>query len=259
MAPDAAVEGGTETILLVEDDPAVQATVADMLDGLGYRVLKAGNASAALGILKAEPSIALLFTDVVMPGPLRSTELAKQAVLLNPGIKVLFTSGYTQDAIVHGGRLDPGVHLLSKPYGRTDLARKLRELLPAGSAVGTTGSGLRIALAEDNEDFRMIAMEMLGMLGHRTIGFGRAEDALSAFKENAFDVLLTDISLPGMNGIELARAVLASQPSVRVVFISGHADLATEDVDFPFDMLAKPFTMQQLRLTLDQPAVLPAQ
>ncbi|MEC4720943.1 response regulator [Noviherbaspirillum sp. CPCC 100848] len=263
-APDSVIEGGTETILVVEDDPAVRATVVDMLGGLGYRVLLSGDASSALDILKAEPSIALLFTDVVMPGPLRSTELARQASLLNPGIKVLFTSGYTQDAIVHGGRLDPGVHLLSKPYGRTQLAHKLRELLsdgpvrtakPAGgfasASVLDAGTGLRIALAEDNDDFRVIAMEMLNMLGHRTIGFGRGEDALAAMHNNTIDVLLADISLPGMSGIELARAALVIQPALRVVFISGRADFHVRDFEFPCDMLAKPFTMQQLRQTLD--------
>src|SRR5690606_21450929 len=70
-----------------------------------------------------------LFTDVVMPGPLRSPELAQKAKLLFPDMAVLFTSGYTQNAIVHGGRLDPGVELLSKPYRREDLARKIRQVL----------------------------------------------------------------------------------------------------------------------------------
>lgn len=92
-------------------------------------MLKADHAAMALEILQSASSVDLLFTDVVMPGEMRSPERAKHAVKLFPQIKVLFTSGYTQDAIVHGGRLDPGVHLLSKPYGRDHLARKLREVL----------------------------------------------------------------------------------------------------------------------------------
>ena len=89
--------------------------------------------------------IDLLFTDVVMPGPVRSPELARQARLLLPDIEVLFTSGYTQNAIVHGGRLDPGVELLSKPYRREDLARKIRAMFDqeatggAGAHEGTGG------------------------------------------------------------------------------------------------------------------------
>lgn len=127
--PAGPVAGGTETILVVEDDIAVQATVVEMLASLGYRVLKAPNAESALVILKSGISIDLLFTDVVMPGTLRSPELAKQAKALIPGIAVLFTSGYAENVIVHGGRLDPGVHLISKPYRREDLAKKIRHLL----------------------------------------------------------------------------------------------------------------------------------
>jgi PAS domain S-box-containing protein len=123
------LRGGAETVLVVEDDMAVQATVVEMLGSMGYRVLKADNADSALGILKSGLPIDLLFTDVVMPGQLRSPELARQAKLLHPGIAVLFTSGYTQNAIVHGGRLDPGVELLSKPYGREQLAKKVRSVL----------------------------------------------------------------------------------------------------------------------------------
>jgi CheY-like chemotaxis protein len=124
-----AIVGGSETILVVEDDAAVQATVVALLGDLGYRVLKADDADSAIGILKSGLPIDLLFTDVVMPGRLRSPELARHARQLHPDIAVLFTSGYTQDAIVHGGRLDPGVELLSKPYRREQLARKLRQML----------------------------------------------------------------------------------------------------------------------------------
>ncbi|WP_304638648.1 ATP-binding protein [Pseudomonas sp.] len=127
-APSEAVqaEGGNETILVVEDDPDVQAAVIDQLAGLGYEVLRANDAQSALSILQSGIHVDLLFTDVVMPGPLRSTELARRARLLQPTIAVLFTSGYSQDAIMHDGRLDEGVELLSKPYRRDDLARQLR-------------------------------------------------------------------------------------------------------------------------------------
>jgi PAS domain S-box-containing protein len=128
----AAAASGTETILVVEDDLAVQRTVVEILSSLGYRVLKADNAESALVVLKSGLPIDLLFTDVVMPGELRSPELARQAKLLHPNIEVLFTSGYTQNAIVHGGRLDPGLQLLTKPYRREQLAAKIRQLLNKG-------------------------------------------------------------------------------------------------------------------------------
>ncbi|MEO1356187.1 MAG: PAS domain S-box protein, partial [Pseudomonadota bacterium] len=117
-----ALKHGNETILVVEDDAKVRETVVDLLSGLGYAVLKANNAEQALAVVESGVHIDLLFTDVVMPGALRSTEMVQRAVQTLPALKVLYTSGYTQNAIVHGGRLDPGVELLSKPYSRQQLA-----------------------------------------------------------------------------------------------------------------------------------------
>ena len=121
--------GGSETVLVVEDDAQVRETVVDLLTDLGYKVLKAPDAQSALSVIESGVPIDLLFTDVVMPGTLRSPELARRAKLAQPRIEVLFTSGYTENAIVHGGRLDPGVALLSKPYPREELARKIRQIL----------------------------------------------------------------------------------------------------------------------------------
>jgi PAS domain S-box-containing protein len=121
--------GGSETILIVEDDDQVRATAFEMLGDLGYRVLKASDAAGALHIIESGLSIDLLFTDVIMPGKLRSPELARKAKERQPHIAVLFTSGYTENAIVHGGRLDADVELLPKPYTREALARKVRQVL----------------------------------------------------------------------------------------------------------------------------------
>jgi CheY-like chemotaxis protein len=123
------IVGGTETVLVAEDDPAVRATVVDLLSELGYRVLKAKDAESALMIIDSGIAIDLLFTDVVMPGTLRSPVLARKARERLPNLAVLFTSGYTENAIVHGGRLDAGVELLAKPYTRDALARKIRLVL----------------------------------------------------------------------------------------------------------------------------------
>ena len=122
-------EGGSETILVVEDDDEVRLTVTDMLRDMGYKVLTARDAASAIPILESGVKIDLLFTDVVMPGPVRSPELARKARERIPDIGVLFTSGYTENAIVHGGRLDPGVNLLTKPYTRQMLATRIRDAL----------------------------------------------------------------------------------------------------------------------------------
>ncbi|HEY4318263.1 MAG TPA: PAS domain S-box protein [Herbaspirillum sp.] len=124
-----ATVGGSETILVAEDDAEVCATVVSMLTELGYQVLKVSDAAAALTVIESGARIDMLFTDVVMPGPLRSPELARKARERIPDLAVLFTSGYTQNAIVHGGKLDAGVELLGKPYTREALARKIRQVL----------------------------------------------------------------------------------------------------------------------------------
>jgi PAS domain S-box-containing protein len=129
-----AVLGGTEVILLVEDDDVVRATVTDMLADLGYQVLKARDADAAMTIIESGAPIDLLFTDVIMPGAFGAAELARRARARSPGLQVLFTSGYTDNAIIRSGRLDPGVEFLSKPYAQDELARMLRKLLSAGQA-----------------------------------------------------------------------------------------------------------------------------
>jgi signal transduction histidine kinase len=123
------VLGGAETVLVVEDDLEVRETTVALLADLGYRVLKAPDAAAGLAVIESGVAVDLLFTDVVMPGAMRSSDMARRAQELIPGLPVLYTSGYTENAIVHGGRLDPGVDLLAKPYTREALARKIRQLL----------------------------------------------------------------------------------------------------------------------------------
>jgi CheY-like chemotaxis protein len=255
----AAVVGGNETILVVEDDLAVQATVIDLLSGLGYKVLRANDAQSALSILQSGLHIDLLFTDVVMPGSLRSPDLARQAKQLLPSIAVLFTSGYTQNAIVHGGRLDPGVELLSKPYRLNDLARKIRQLLamrvlsqpvPERVTAGPDSIDVvtqQILILEDQPDLLSMACEMVEMLGYSARGYGRAEEALELLGRLRFDILLTDVNLPGMSGIEFAQEALRQQPGLQVIFMSGEGKVAT---DIRSTSLPKPFNLAQLKNVL---------
>ncbi len=120
---------GHETILLVEDNDLVRDYAREQLASLGYEVVEAANGPDALAIVHQRDDIDLLFTDVVMPGGMNGRQLAEQVQALRPDIKVLYTSGYTQNAIVHHGRLDAGVELLDKPYLRRELARRVRKLL----------------------------------------------------------------------------------------------------------------------------------
>jgi PAS domain S-box-containing protein len=120
---------GAETILVVEDDDALRAYTIEVLSELGYRIIAAPSAVAALDILDRGPQIDLLFTDVVMPGGVNGRQLADEAVRRRPGLRVLFTTGYTRNAIVHHGRLDPGVQMIGKPFSFDELGAKIRELL----------------------------------------------------------------------------------------------------------------------------------
>jgi signal transduction histidine kinase len=120
---------GTELVLVVEDEPDVRSFVVDMLHDLGYRVLDAANAHAALQILDRRNDISLLFTDVGLPGGVNGRQLAEQAKRRHPEIKILYTTGYARNAIVHQGRLDPGVELINKPFTYAALAARLREVL----------------------------------------------------------------------------------------------------------------------------------
>jgi len=187
------VKGGTETILVVEDDLNVQATVVGLLTELGYQVLRADNADMALAVLRAGVRCDLLFTDVVMPGKIKSTELARQAKAMLPKLKVLFTSGYTQNAIIHGGRLDPGVELLSKPYRREKLASKVRQVLGGAELAAAPApvpvqlpqvrsdgaDALRVLLVEDDAQARELYRDILHAAGFVAVEAGNAGDALA--------------------------------------------------------------------------------
>ena len=120
---------GAEKVLLVEDDDLVRAHAESVLSALGYRVTVASNGPAALEVLKGDDTFDLLFTDVVMPGGMTGRMLADAAIALKPKLRVLYTSGYTQNSVVHDGRVDEDVLLLSKPYSRLDLAQKVRAAL----------------------------------------------------------------------------------------------------------------------------------
>ncbi|MBR1092014.1 response regulator [Bradyrhizobium manausense] len=123
------LEVGCETILVVEDDDLVRKYVGAQLRSLGYVTLKARNGAEALAVIDSGAAIDLLFTDIIMPGGMNGRQLALEVQKRRPAIKVLYTSGYTENAIIHHGRLDPGVLLLTKPYQRSDLASLVRKAL----------------------------------------------------------------------------------------------------------------------------------
>ncbi len=280
VAPSAvSVRGNGETILVVEDDEAVRVTVIDTLLELGYRVLRANDGQSALTIVRSGVPIDLLFTDVIMPGPVASTELVRQAHLLMPRLRVLFTSGFTRDAIVHRDRLRAGVNLLSKPYAREDLARRLRQLLddetpvasgddgqaaPAPIEAGAAVAGpdaepppvaparRRVLLVEDSEEVRETTIEFINEVGFDVVAVETAEAALEAIAADRYDVIFTDISLPGINGIELLKRARRADPRQCVVVASGYGgDFGRHDFGIGVGVLTKPYDLAALEKTLN--------
>ncbi|MET0365664.1 MAG: type II toxin-antitoxin system ParD family antitoxin [Sphingobium sp.] len=259
--------GGSETVLVVEDDDEVRATVIEMLGDLGYRVLKAVDATSALSVIESGIPIDILFTDVVMPGRLKSPELARRARERLPEIAVLFTSGYTENSIVHGGKLDAGVELLSKPYTREALARKFRHVLanqrqrnqirlrsgdPFSHYHRAQPKAQPVVLiVEDDALIRMNTAEMLAELGLLVIEAGSAEEAMTALQTAAIDLLVTDVNLPGVSGPDLAATAHALRPGVGVIFATGD-----NQVPGPIPpnaaLLPKPYGRELLQKTVDR-------
>ncbi len=202
-----------------------------------------------------------------MPGTMRSTELAKLATGRLPHLKVLFTSGYAQNAIVHGGRLDPGVHLLSKPYSREQLASKIRRMLGASKSDTTVPvaspsadsmtsqpscapASIAILVVDDDIGSRESVSELLTTMGYDVFQAADAEEGLHVLMTGKVDVLLTDIVLPGQSGIEFAETAVERNPDIRVVFVSGAERPTPEDVGFECASLSKPFTSDQLHAVI---------
>ncbi|WP_323073598.1 hybrid sensor histidine kinase/response regulator [Mycetohabitans endofungorum] len=270
------VPRGNETVLIVEDDADVRLTAVDMIAQLGYQVLTASTGDEAKAILLGDARIDLLFTDVVMPGDVKSPELARLAAQRVPSVPVVFTSGYTRDEIFHHGRLDPGVTLLAKPYRRDELAHKLRSALegqsggramplqsalsscndespspsippaesvspsPLPSLVAAQSAApgpcdeegqlpCHVLLVEDDAPSREAMRDLIEVMGLRCCAAGSAEEALKRAAAQRYDVLLSDLTLPGMAGDQLALALRRTQPHVHVFLMSGYGQCA--DVD----------------------------
>lgn len=268
------VQGGSETVLVAEDDDAVRATVVDMLSELGYKVLRATDAASARTVIDSGIHVDLLFTDVVMPGPLRSPELAKKAKERLPNLAVLFTSGYTENAIVHGGRLDAGVELIGKPYSKESLARKIRHVLanethkskqreapvapmdikPDSPSAGSQAAKYKIILVEDDEAILENTCELLRYLGHEVVAALNAEQALPHLDES-IDLVITDQELPGMKGDELLAIAQKSVPHAKLVIASGYG--TSVSVNRGISILTKPYGVDELNAICTSLTALP--
>jgi len=241
----------------------VRKAVVDMLTDLGYRVTPAGNAESALTLLKDEAPD-LIFTDVVMPGNISTREFTRRAQEMHPQMRILYTSGYTQNAIVHNGKLDDDALLLSKPYRKDELARKLRSVF-AGTARGAISPPPsipdmsvaerrgKVLVVEDIALIRMTTVDMVEQIGFAVCEASDAAEALALLqKDDEIVTLLTDLGLPGMNGRQLMAEALRLKPSLKVIIASGYSSREGEGDGLAGVLhLTKPYDLRQLRKVLE--------
>jgi CheY-like chemotaxis protein len=266
----ARVQGGDETILVVEDDTAVRASTVDMLTSLGYCALKAENAQQALAILQSGIDVDLLFSDIFLPGPFGGAELGARAKAISPGIALLFTSGQSLPPSGQGA-LPDGTVLLGKPYGREQLAASVRRQLgqrgapvPDGIAAAAASlqtlalEPLRILVVDDSADAQELVCEMLMALGHTAHGVASGEAALALLAGERFDVLFCDAHLPGMAARDLAAQATRIAPRIRLLLASGEGEILAGGKEFAAMLIPKPYDLLQLQAALDDAALAPS-
>jgi DNA-binding response OmpR family regulator len=238
-----------ETILVVEDDDDVRAYTVEILRELGYRVLEAHDGPAALRLIeRADVPIDLLFTDVVMPG-MSGRELSDAARAIRPHLRVLYTSGYTRNAIVHGGRLDPGVQIIAKPFTFDALAAKVREVID-GSTSG------RFLLVSDEAAVRLLAVEALTRAGYAVDEARNAEEAVQKVRAARcrYNAVILDGDLADGRSAWLARELRATRSDLALLLMvsPGGRLQGSLAADPHAASVGKPFELEELLAGLQQ-------
>jgi CheY-like chemotaxis protein len=222
----------------------VRAYSGECLRELGYRVIEAHDGASALRVLeRLEQPIDLLFTDVVMP-EMTGRELADRAREIRPALKVLYTSGYTKNAIVHGGRLDEGVEMIGKPFTYATLAEKVADVLEKGR----TG---RILLVEDDPTLRMFAADALSSSGYAVDEAATVAETLARVRaaRGRYDAVVLDARLQGQAGDTVAaelRALHADMPILLSTADGVEELVARFAPDRCTAVIAKPFNISKL-------------
>lgn len=229
-----------EAILVVDDDEAVRAYSVEALRELGHPTIEAGDAAQALEALKAHSDIALLFSDIGLPGGMNGRELADEAQRLRPGLKVLLTTAYAGGMLVSGGRLEPGLQLLSKPFTEGALAAKVRAALE-----GDVAKPPRILVVEDEVLVRMMIVETLIDVGCRVDEAETASEAIVKFGElsDELDAAMVDIGLPDGRGDGLVSQFRSVRPDLPILLATGYDEVASQEMaaDSRLALLGKPF------------------
>ncbi len=245
---------GTETILLVDDEEQVRLSAARILERLGYRVLQAADPDQALHLATLS-NAHLLIMDVVLPG-MSGLELAGKIAGIRPGIRILYSSAYTSDAVLDD-RVEerPGVAFLQKPYAAGELARAVRAILdlhipPPHETTPVPRGSESVLVVDDDPQGRRLMVRILERLGYHTLEAQYPDRAMTIAANSRVDLVVMDVVLPGASGVALARQIRAAKPHVRFLFVSGTApeEVVAEGHPGPGapHFLMKPFTPEEL-------------
>ena len=218
---------GAETVLIAEDQAEVRRLALRILKSNGYDMLEASSGPDALEVSRNHAGpIHLLVTDVVMPG-MTGRELAARLLETRPQIKVLYISGYTADVIGRAGVIETGLAYLPKPFTPAQLALKVREVLGQSKAVG------RILLLDDDEAGRGVLRQALSDAGYEVLVAGDGRTGMRLAAEHEFDLVVTDLAMPGQEGLETIRQLRRDYPGVRIVALLGTLDGACPATELP--------------------------
>ena len=217
-AAPAEVPGGVETVLVAEDQPEVRRLAMRILQSNGYQLLEASSGPEALELSRRHAGpIDLLVTDVIMP-EMTGRELATRLRQSRPEIKVLYVSGYTADIIGREGVLDAEVAYLPKPFTPAQLSLKVREVL------GQSKTPRRILVLDDDDAVRGLLEEVLTDAGYQVMSARDGQEGMRLVAKHPFDLVLTDLIMPGQEGIETIRDLHRDYPFIRIVAMSGAMD-----------------------------------
>ena len=251
-----------EVILVVEDDDDVRSYTVTCLRELGYVVFEAAHAASALEIVRREPALRLLLTDLGLPGGTDGRALSEQARLIRPNLKVLITTAYAASMLIQNGRLDPAVDLLSKPFTFASLAGRVRDLLAAGGsnemAVPPT-----LLVVEDEILVRMLLVEALAAEGYQVEEAGNFREAVQKFDTlgSALTAAIVDVGLPDRPGDAFVQEIRATRPDLPIILVTGYADHTLHErvlQDARVQIVGKPFQPSDVAAALKRFGLHPA-
>jgi PAS domain S-box-containing protein len=233
-----------EAVLVVEDDDDVRAYTVTSLRNLGYAVFEASDAGSAVQILKREPSIRLLLTDLGLPGGMDGKALALRARSIRRDLQVLITTAYAGNVLVHEGRLDRGIDLLSKPFTLSGLANRVRQMLDRYQPPNRAPR--HVLVVDDELLLRMMLVDALSDDGYQLEEASNCAQALEKLNSVAgrLSAAVIDLGLPDRPGDHLVSAIRAVKPDIPIILTTGHADSDLGkrfSADSRIRVLTKPF------------------